>query len=99
MEGEQLISEKWIDEVLTPRVVAMPDRNIEYGYLWWIFEFETQKGPVKAYAAVGNGGNYLLVVPKLELVSVITSEAYNTPYMHQQSQSIMKDHIIKAFEL
>ena len=98
-QGKQLISADWINKALTPRVVAMPDQNIEYGYLWWIFEFETSKGPVKAYAAVGNGGNYLFVVPALELVSVITSEAYNTRYMHQQSQSIMKDYILKAVEL
>ncbi|TQV85543.1 serine hydrolase domain-containing protein [Aliikangiella coralliicola] len=93
---KQLVKENWVDEMLRRRNVAVADRNIEYGYLWWIFDFEVQNKKITAYAASGNGGNYLFIVPELHLTALVTSQAYNTSYMHQQSQSIFKDSILPS---
>ena len=95
-EGRQVVPADWVDAMLTRRVTAMPDRNIDYGYLWWIFEFEKNGETLIAYAASGNGGNYLFVVPRLNAVALITSTAYNTSYMHTQSQAIFSEHILPA---
>lgn len=94
--GQQVVPADWVDAMLTRRVTAMADRNIDYGYLWWIYEFEKQDQTIVAYAAAGNGGNYLFVVPRLNAVVVITATAYNTPYMHKQSQAIFSEHVLPA---
>ena len=94
--GNDLVNQQWVDSMLQERSLAMPERNIKYGYLWWVFEFEHQGKPVKAYAAAGNGGNYLWMVPQLQLTAVITSTAFNTPYMHQQSWDIFENTILKS---
>ncbi|GHA13838.1 hypothetical protein GCM10008090_24510 [Arenicella chitinivorans] len=98
-QEQQVIPADWVDDMLTRRVTAMPDRNIDYGYLWWIFEFEKNGEKIIAYAASGNGGNYLFVVPRLNAVVLITSTAYNTPYMHTQSQAIFAEHILPALAM
>lgn len=95
-QGKRIVKPGWIKKMFKARSVAMPDRGIEYGYLWWIFEFEHKGKLIKAYAAAGNGGNYLWVVPKLELTSIITSTAYNTSYMHQQTQEIFEQVVLKS---
>ena len=59
-------------------------------------DFQVDEKTLTAYAATGNGGNYMLVFPDLKAVAVITSRAYNTPYMHQQSQEILTKHLLPA---
>lgn len=94
--GASLIEPNWIKESFKRRAVIDEDKNIEYGYLWWIFDFKIGEKLITAYAAAGNGGNYLFILPKLSATVVITSKAYNTNYMHQQSQKILTDFIIPA---
>ncbi len=43
-----------------------------------------------------NGGNYVFVVPDERLVVVLTRSAYNTRQMHQQSQRLLTDYVLKA---
>jgi len=94
---QQILSKAWVEAMLKPRSVAMADMNIEYGYLWWINHFEINGKNITAYAASGNGGNYVFVVPQLNLTAVITAQAYNTPYMHSQTREIMTDHILAKY--
>lgn len=46
---------------------------VSYGYLWWV----VQGGDFPAFYASGMGGQYIYVVPALDLVAVITSTARN----------------------
>ena len=95
-KGKQLIEKSWIRESFKRRAVIDEEKNIEYGYLWWIFEFKIDGQLITAHAAAGNGGNYLFMLPKLNASVVITSKAYNTSYMHKQSQKILTDFVIPA---
>lgn len=99
--NEQLISAQWIKQMQQPYVEIDAERNIKYGYLLWIYEFPLNKSDesqedkhVTAWAASGNGGNYLWIVPELDMTAVITSTAYNQSYMHRQSQEIFEQYII-----
>ena len=75
-EGAQLFDAEWIDEVVTTHT-PLPEMNPErtrqgqfgYGYMWWIFD-EATHGPEYqgAYAARGHFGNYIVVMPALDLV-------------------------------
>lgn len=96
MNGHQIINKKWVEASFTRRAVIDEGRKTEYGYLWWIFDFMIENKPITAFAAAGNGGNYLFMVPELNATVVITSQAYNTNYMHQQSQKILTDFVLPA---
>lgn len=71
--GQQLVPESFIDLSTTRRVStgrSGPDAG--YGYLWWIRQ--TPNGR-HAFAALGYGGQILYVVPSLDLVVALTSDA------------------------
>lgn len=93
-QGKQIISANWVEEAT--KSYAQVRDNVEYGYQWWRFKFPVGEKQMWSFAASGNGGNYLFVLPELELVALITSEAYSTRYMHQQSQKLYRDFILKA---
>ena len=95
-QEQQVVSADWIEQSLQPRAVINQSTVREYGYLWWQFHFTVNERLFVTHAAAGNGGNYVFVNPELNLVTVITSQAYNTPYMHTQSQSILTDYVLPA---
>ncbi len=77
--GQQLVSGAWIDEStsLHTRFEIDGARN-GYGYLWWR-GVENVNG--KSYGIIfanGNGGQYIVVVPELDMVVVFTGENYNS---------------------
>lgn len=89
--GQQLIDRSWVEKSFTAYSQAMPELKANYGLAWWIFPYEIGERTITTYAAAGNGGNYLYVVPALNATAVITATAYSTPYMHQQSQQIFSE--------
>jgi len=66
--GAQVVPESWVEQSLVPRGRS-PISGSEYGYGWWIREM----GGHRAYYAWGFGGQYIFVVPDLDLVVVTTS--------------------------
>ena len=66
--GVQVVPESWVEQSLVPRGRS-PISGNEYGYGWWIREM----GGQRAYYAWGFGGQYIFVVPDLDLVVVTTS--------------------------
>lgn len=67
--GEQIVSAKWITEMLTPRAVEdVRFRGMHYGYLWWIVHPERN-----IYAAIGDSGNVIYVDPNRNVVAAVSS--------------------------
>jgi CubicO group peptidase (beta-lactamase class C family) len=66
----QVVPESWIERSLVPRGRSYWSDQ-EYGYGWWIREL----GGHRTYYAWGFGGQYIFVVPDLELVVVTTSSS------------------------
>jgi CubicO group peptidase (beta-lactamase class C family) len=72
-DGEQIIPAEWVRESRHPYInlgdsPTHPYRNFGYGYLWWT----TSLGGHPAYYAVGHGGQYIFILPTLDMVVVIT---------------------------
>jgi len=67
--GQQIIPAEWVYSSLIPRVRSRRENDRFYGYGWWIRELAGQQ---TAYAW-GFGGQFVFVVPKLDLVVVTTS--------------------------
>jgi CubicO group peptidase (beta-lactamase class C family) len=63
-EGNQIISQGWIDESTRPD--ATTDPSLEYQYFWWV---DTPEGK-NHFSARGNYGQYIYVAPEKDLVIV-----------------------------
>lgn len=68
--GQQVISSKWVEASFVPRTRSRISEQ-QYGYGWWIRELAGQE----AFFAWGFGGQYVFVVPDLDLVVVTTSSS------------------------
>lgn len=66
-QGKQIVSERWIRESTTQQA---PDR--EYGYQWWLGRLRAGDRTVVTYGAQGRGGQFILVLPELQIVAVFT---------------------------
>ncbi len=63
-----VVPQKWIERSFVPRGVS-PISGHRYGYGWWMRELAGHQ----AYFAWGFGGQYIILVPDLDLVVVTTS--------------------------
>ncbi len=69
-DGTRLLPEGWVASSTKAAVVADPKTGFEYGFQWWVVPTTSGRPPV--FAAWGIGGQYLLVVPSLDLMTVFT---------------------------
>ncbi len=91
--GRQLIPADWIDLSWQPRF-SSPWNGHRYGYLWWTERW----GGQTAYFAWGYGGQYLVVVPDLHLVAVVTSSLARTERGHTRRLRVFFDrYLVPAF--
>lgn len=74
-DGKQLVSNSWIAECMKAQAKIY---HVDYGNLWWKIPLATTSSKKYEFiAAMGNGGQYILVQPALQLVVVFTGHAYN----------------------
>lgn len=94
-QDRQVVSEAWIQAMLSEHVQARPQTG--YGYLIWRFRFSLPDGGhLETWAMAGNGGNYVFAVPEHRLVAVITRTHYNQRGMHEQTHALFTDHVLRA---
>jgi CubicO group peptidase (beta-lactamase class C family) len=68
VNGRQIVSAAWIDASFVPRARSYWSDQL-YGYGWWIRDVARHR----VYFAWGYGGQYIFIVPDLQLVVVTTS--------------------------
>jgi CubicO group peptidase (beta-lactamase class C family) len=79
-EGRRLLPEGWVTASTSPKVDTRPGvaRSRKYGYQWWVLPYGT--AGKHAYAALGYGGQRLIVVPEHDLIAVFTGwNIYESP--------------------
>ncbi len=74
-DGAQVLDQDWVGAATSPLTAGGPPEGCSYGLLWWIDHQATSP----RYLAGGWGGQYLLVVPELDLVIVTTADSYAVP--------------------
>ena len=83
--GKRILSEAWVRESIEPRYGLAPSAgtdfiarsNLDYGYLWWSTAYKYRGREIRAYYASGNGGQFSLLIPDLDLVIASFGGNYN----------------------
>lgn len=65
-DGEHIVSAEWVAESTSYVMAPNGEQEMGYGLHWWVWDEERT-----VYAAIGYGGQYVFVIPQLELVGVM----------------------------
>jgi len=71
--GHRIVSADWVNRSTTQRLDSAVGRD---GYAWHIFPVTAGGRTYREYEANGNGGQFLIVVPELDLAVVFTGGNY-----------------------
>jgi CubicO group peptidase (beta-lactamase class C family) len=71
-EGRQIVSKQWVQEA--SRTQIKTDMGDNYSYGWWVTE---EDGAVSSIFAQGRGGQYVQLIPALNIIIVITASEIN----------------------
>jgi CubicO group peptidase (beta-lactamase class C family) len=77
-KNKQIISSDWVGRTLQFYTTAVEDPKTYYGYQFWGADVTVNNSKINAYAAMGKGGQVILIIPALELVVVVTAGNYST---------------------
>lgn len=73
-ESRRALPKGWSAQASAPHVTI---QGRKYGYLWWIADYPYKGRTVRAYAALGNGGQVTMVIAELDLVVTFNSGNYS----------------------
>lgn len=88
-DGRRIVPARWVEDSTQKHLDGGFPQQVDYGYLWWV----TRDGGYAQYFAAGYGGQYIVVIPDLDMVIVITSD---TDSLHTENRAIIGDYIIPA---
>jgi len=88
-DGEQIVPAEWIEQSTQFQSSGSPGTGA-HGFHWWLTRF----GGYDLFYAMGAWGQYIFVVPELNMVTVINSRTENT----YEPQWLFRDYLIPAFE-
>ncbi|MBC8576417.1 serine hydrolase domain-containing protein [Yanshouia hominis] len=89
----QIIPAQWLEDSTRVQNPGPGGRTGEYGYQWWIRPFGS--GNHRTFYAFGAWGQYILVVPKLNLVTVIASRGPQNSYA---PLPYFTDYVLEAYQ-
>lgn len=88
-EDKQIIDIDWINVSTSVQSKGgLPERDA-YGYMWWVSNVDGYL----AYYACGFGGQYIYIIPELDIVFVSTASPYAA---HQENKNLVKKFIIPS---
>ncbi|MEZ4949862.1 MAG: hypothetical protein R2784_10805 [Saprospiraceae bacterium] len=90
----QVLSESWKDESFKKYLILenTVDKN-EYGYLWWHKTYQVKNESIESIEARGAGGQYIFIIPSLDIVVAITSGNFRNGKT-QQPELILENYIL-----
>lgn len=79
-ETKRIVSGGWIQNSTAPRYIGLYFGM--YGYHWWILT-DKDNTPVSPHTffAMGYGGQYIIVLPEKNLVTIFTSDNYGETHL------------------
>lgn len=98
IDGQRLLPESWTQAAVTPHAVIPDDNGWEYGYLWWLRDYEVDGETYRTAAMNGNGGNRVYVLPDFGLTVVFTNTDYNTREMHAHADAFFREQVVARLQ-
>ena len=95
-DGVQVLPKEWVEES-TQKQIAV-DASLNYGYLFWLqtVRDEAKSKQYDTYRAAGMGGQYIMAVPDLDMVVVVTANSNNVSNDGSDTLDIITDYVIPA---
>lgn len=94
--GEQLIAKSWVEESTKPHIKGSNPKNTDYGYLWKLLERKIGDKKVQTIEAWGNGGQFLIIIPELDMTITFTGGNYNLFPEMERPFEILNTYILPA---
>ncbi len=97
-KDQRILSQAWVDESFAQHTVLEGTKdNNPYGYLFWHHTYRVGDRAIKAVEARGAGGQYISIIPELDLVLVVTSGNYRNG-RYWQTELIIEQYLLPLFE-
>lgn len=99
--GRRVLSTSWVEESTRShsrfsRPVVPTDLNHEYGYGWHIHHFTVDGRTYREYAAEGAGGQFVIVLPELDMVMAINAGDYRSLNWYTWMLEMIPRYVIPA---
>lgn len=97
-DGKQVIPGDWVAESTKKHLSVGSDEN--YGYLFWSWDSKAKINgkAYYAYGANGSGGQYIIVVPDLDVVAVVTANRNYSSKDKADTADIIWDYVIPSIK-
>jgi CubicO group peptidase (beta-lactamase class C family) len=97
--GRRIVPADWLAACFTP-AVSLPD-GMRYGYQWYMGRVPTNDGAggtrwQEMVLAIGNGGQRLFLLPRLDLVVAVAAGNYNAPDQSRAPMVVLRDVLLPA---
>lgn len=90
-QDEQVISESWVLQSTSPHYQG---DTFNYGYQWWLTDFNVNGVMVNSIYAAGFGGQYIFLFQELDAMVVFTGDTYQDEEASQRSYRTMLENYI-----
>jgi CubicO group peptidase (beta-lactamase class C family) len=94
-DGAQRVSSAWLAAATGPHGAFGSEG---YGYLWWTTRTAWKQATVDLFYANGAGGQFIFVVPQLDLVVVMTGENYGDQAKVDLAYRLVGGYIVPAVQ-
>lgn len=90
LDGKQLLPASWVQKSLSPQIEV--DEDYSYSYGWWVTEILGKE----VYQAWGYGGQYICLIPDLDVMVVSTANTHGSTYAEFDMDSFLEEYVIPA---
>lgn len=92
----QIVSSSWVDKSTKKQSEGDKLLSSGYGFQWWLGSPFVNDKNFELFCAAGKGGQYIMVCPELDLITVFTSKEEEHQLGEIQPQILMANYIIPA---
>lgn len=95
-DGKQIIPKEWVEASTQKQVSVSGNKN--YGFLFWtdVVQDKAHNKQYNIYYAAGAGGQFITVIPDLDMVVVITACEWETSKDKSSNMDVIKNYIAQA---
>jgi CubicO group peptidase (beta-lactamase class C family) len=99
--GRRVLSRDWVEwstqaHTTFAKPVVDIDLNHQYGYGWHVHHFTVGGRTYREYAAEGNGGQFVMVFPELDMVIAVNGGKYGSGLWYRWGLEVIPQYLIPA---